>query len=1116
MDSEEVANASNSSPRFASGNRNGSKFFCAVPGSNLQCLEPRGNKPLIIYALPVTATADPSASSLLSPNTTTTTTATTATTATTTTNTNTTATTTATDTTTTTATTTATATNSANNSTIITTTTPSTTTITAPPTPFKRNNFHEHRQSHSSSKLPTFRFADLKREQHITIPSLLQSHHIPPSPVSPDPDQHTETEPNTAQDTSPLTAHQQYNNSNNRNNIKPVSPEQSPVENLSPSRSRASTFQIPAAQSITTSTSSINAKRSASLDSTTTAATATATYKRTRNTIGAKSPTDLKDAVVIVQSQHQGAPSGESATENSPGRRMHVSHNSQSTSTGEEISKEETTKEGAQWQRELILPKTVQRTAADDRRNSIVRRPPVSYKPPVNSTSSGGTTSIPPIRSFRSSGERRSLILDMNLRSMRGYEPSEESGDSNHRDRTLRALEGRRLDDASQITPPDSAGDRPDGDDNGDLFLKIAREDPSRSRSEVNGSYGDSQSALSRVARSSRRPLSVGISTSFNPASPPQMARRLSEQEASRSRGFADDQSGDKMPRTITFKGVPRDKADDSKPRSGSALRGSPLTPRSLAFQDPPSDQGSAYSRKRQASVDGGSALPSRMSSLKQSSVNYSHPRTYNSSPLVPKPAESQKQDAQLDDPNHGVEGTNSTTSTAAPSTVWDELDDLKSRIHRLELTGKLPPTSGAAISRASDERPPTAHTNATTLSASPKRGPGGTTQTSDANNAQKDGHPLLTSALTKSKDFLSAEVYEALETAANDALALSMMMGTAGQPGPISSGASSIGSGTTITDRQLRRKADSICRSLTELCLALSEGAAQLKPQSQPQVAPPTPENPLLASPNITKFQGIAAQRRQSVADRNLTVNTSPRTIPRFEERRNIDERRNSTLGTTFLSSALPTPRFSSTTPATPTETSMHVPGRKTSLLISRSRRAGSEEPDEARKSSQSSLLRMRRATTEEPEDLSDRKPVVTRARRGTVNRDDEEGQFRAPSRAVTEVHGLRSGTREYASQLPAPPKEPEPLPSSAVPRRRLASALSSRLVIPTSTSGFASTARRYFERSTPDRETYNAEKSEDRQQRHFSMSRTGSMDKRTNRASMIATSSHATGGYR
>ncbi|KAI0845160.1 hypothetical protein F5Y00DRAFT_273225 [Daldinia vernicosa] len=1034
MDSGEAVTASNTSPRFVSGNRNG-----------------------------IIATTDPSASSLLSPNTTTT------------------------------------ATNSAITSTTTTTTTTATTPIRPPPTPTKHNNFHAHRQTNSSSKLPAFRFADLKRE-HITIPSLLQSHHIPPSPVSPDPDQHTETQLNAAQEISPQTAHQQHNN---RNNIRPVSPQQLPAENLSPSRSRASTFQSPAvAQSTATSTSSLNAKRSVSLDSTT-----IDTNKRTRNTTSARSPTDPADTVVVVQSRHKRAPfSGSSVHETSPGHRMHASDEIQSASTREDISKE-----SAHGQRELILPKTIQKTAIDDRRNSVARRPPVSYKPPANSTGSGGTTSIPPIRSFRSSGERRSLILDMNLRSIRGYEGSEDSGDSNHRDRTLRALEGRRFDDESQITPPDSAGDRPDGDESGDLFLKIAREDSSRRGAETNRNYGDNQSALSRVARSSRRPLSVGISSSSHPASPPQMTRRLSDQETSRSRGFGDDQSGEKIARTIIFKGVPRDKqSEETKPRGGSALRGSPLTPRSLTFQEPPSDQGSAYSRKRQASIDSGTALPSRMSSLKQPNVNYSHPRTYNSSPLVPKPAESQRHEAQLDDANHGVEGTNSTASTAAPSTVWDELDDLKSRIHRLELTGKLPPTSGAAISRASDERPPTAHTNATTLSASPKRGSGGAAQTSDTNIAQKEGHPLLHSALTKSKEFLSVEVFEALEAAANDALALSIMMGTAGQPGPIASGASSIGSGTTITDRQLRRKADSICRSLTELCLALSEGAAQMKPQQQ--VAPPTPENPLLASPTITKFQGMASQRRQSIADRNLSINTSPRTIPRIEEMRNIEERRNSTLGTTFLS-----PRYN-TTPATPTEATANGAGRKTSLLIARNRRAGSEEPDEARRASQSSLLRTRRATTEEPEDLSDRKPTLTRGRRGTINRDDEQSQFRAPSRAITEVHGLRSGTREYASHLPAPPKEPEPLASSALPKRRLASALSSRLVIPGSTSGFASTARRYFERSTPDRETYSAvEKSaEDRSQRQFAIGRSGSMDKRTNRGSMIATSSPATGGYR
>lgn len=785
---------------------------------------------------------------------------------------------------------------------------------------------------------------------------------------------------------------------------------------------------------------------------------------------------------------------------------MHASDDTQGAPPGEETV-------GREWvhgQRELLLPKTIQRTATDERRSSVVRRPPVSYKPPVNPSGPGVTASIPPIRSFRSSGERRrSLVLDMNVRSARTYEGSDDYGDSNHRDRTLRALEGRRFDDASQITPPDSAGDRPDGDD-GDLFLKIAREDPSRRGADGNGNYGENQGALSRVTRSNRRPLSMGV-PSYQPTSPPQVSRRMSDQEASRPRGLSDDQSGDRTTRTLTYRGFNRDKSsDEAKSRGVSTpLRGSPLTPRSLAFQDLPSDQGSSYSRRRQPSIDNGTPVPSRMSSLKQSSVNYSHPRTYSSSPLVPKSMDPQKHDAQLEDAHHGVEGTNSTTSTAAPSTVWDELDDLKSRIHRLELTGKLPPTSGAAISRASEERPPTAHTNATTLSASPKRSSGGAVQASDTNSALKDGHPLLLSALVKSKGFLSVEVFEALETAANDALGLSLMMGTAGQPGPISSGASSIGGGTTITDRQLRRKADSICRSLTELCLALSEGAAKIKPQ---QVTAPAPENsPMMSvvSPTITKFPGPPTSRRPSITDRTLTLNTSPRALSRFEERRNNN----------MIASALPTPRYSATTPATPTDAVAASAGRKTSLLMSRTRRAGTEEPEEGRKSS---LLRTRRATTEEPEAQFERKPLLVRGRRGTLDNEDEEVRFRAPSRAITEVHGLRSGPREYTSQLPAPPlKESEPLASSALPRRRLASSAfnaNTRLVLPATTTNIATPPRRYFDRSTPDRETYNTadRMGEDRPQRQFSLARHGSMDKRTNRASMMTTSSPATGGYR
>ncbi|OTB08638.1 hypothetical protein M426DRAFT_158967 [Hypoxylon sp. CI-4A] len=987
------------------------------------------------------------------------------------------------------------------------------------PSTKQHTTLHAHRQNHNSSKLPAYRFADLQKEP-ITIPSLLQSQRIPPSPVSPDPDQHTETQPNAVQESTPQTAHPLRNNSDNTNansaeQLPPAAATTAVVvaaaENSSPSsrfRASTSTFQTPAVQSNATSASSVNAKRSASLDSPIAATnTAASTNKIAPSAVKLRLSTDPTDTVVTVRPQHRRAPlSANSVIEASSGHRMNASDDNRSA-----LSAEEPSRDWTHGQRELLLPKTIQRTATDERRGSVARRPPVSYKPPVASSNSGGTASIPPIRSFRSSGERRSLVLDMNVRSMRGYEGGDDYGDSNQRDRTLRALEGRRFDDASQITPPDSAGDRPDGDDSGDLFLKIAREDTSRRGADGSSYYGENQSALSRVARSSRRPLSMNVSP-YQPNSPPQVSRRLSDQETSRPRGYSEDQSGERIARTLTYRGLSRDKtSDETKIKTASTpLRGSPLTPRSLTFQDQPSEHGSVYNRRRQQSVDQGTPASSRMASLKPSGVNYSHPRTYNSSPLVPKPIESQKPDGQSDEVNHGVEGTNSTASTAAPSTVWDELDDLKSRIHRLELTGKLPPTSGAAISRASDERPPTAHTNATTLSASPKRGPGNAAQTADLTITQKDAHPVLHSALVKSKDFLSPEVFGALETAANDALSLSAMMGIAGQPGPISSGASSIGSGTTITDRQLRRKADSICRSLTELCLALSEGVAQIKPQQQQQqqqqqVAMPVLEDPPVASPTITRFPSLAAQRRASVTDRGLSTTTGPRALSRYEEKRL----------NSLVTSALPTPRYSSTVPLTPTESPASTSGRKTSILVSRSRRAGTEEPDEGRRSS---LLRTRRATTEEPEDQHDRKPILVRGRRGTIDVEDDEGRFRAPSRAITEVHGVRSGNREYASQLPAPSRESESLASSALPRRRLGStALNTKLVIPATTAGLGTPARRYFDRSTPDRETYsNADRlSEDRSQRQYSVARSGSIDKRINRGSMIATSSPSAGSY-
>ncbi|KAI0439258.1 hypothetical protein F4803DRAFT_52564 [Xylaria telfairii] len=954
--------------------------------------------------------------------------------------------------------------------------------------PSKHSILHAHRQNHNSSKLPAFRFTDLNKES-IALSSLLQQpyqlaqqHHIPPSPVSPDSDQH-QVQPDTASQLPPPPLPKTETTQNHETTHDVVSPI-APSEPLDSARSRASTFQPPSAP-LPTTASSAHVKRSVSLDTT----------SAVPNTSGVRSPSGSTETIVTVLQRH--APD----TPNTP-----LGQGTDTASGG--LPAEATATEAFSGQRELLLPKALQRTASDDKRASISRKPPVSYKPRSNNSVSGVTASIPPIRAFRSSGERRSLVLDMNVRSARAYDGGDDYGDANHRDRTLRALEGRRGDESMQWTPPDSATERPDGDDTGDLFLKIAREDSSQRTRDGGRIYADNPNVISRVARSARRPLSVAIS-SYRSPSPPRISRRMSEQE-SRARVPGHDQ-GERTGPPVSYRGHSREPhSEDLKLRGVSTpLRASPLTPRTLTYQDPP-EAGSSH-RRRQPSIDRSSAIASRMTSLKQSNVNYSHPRAFNSSPLVTHAPDPQRTDAPVNEPAT-VEGTDSTTSTAAPSTVWDELEELKSRIHRLELTGKLPPSSSAAISRVSDERPPTAHTNATTLSSSPKRGASSAVQTAEA-PTPKDNHPLLHSALAKSKDLLVPEVYDALETATIDALALAAMMGTAGQPGPISSGASNVSNNCgTVTDRQLRKKADSVCRSLTELCLALSENVGAAK--TQPVATSPS-DDAIVGSPTITQFTGMATQRRPSVPpNRAVELAASPRVVSRYEEKR----------ATVLTSSALPGIRYNANMTATEGNTTGNTAGRKSSLLFSRARRAGTEEPEDGRRTS--AIMRNRRAGTEEPEEPSpsDRKPILTRGRRATIDPGSEdESRFRTPSRAVTEVNGLRP--REYISQLPPPPplpKEADTLANSALPRRRLGTAtVNTRLAQPTTVttaSAIATPSRRYFDRPMPSRETAPEPEGnrEDRPQRQFSLARSGSMNRRvTNRQSMIATPSTGTTSY-
>jgi hypothetical protein len=400
------------------------------------------------------------------------------------------------------------------------------------------------------------------------------------------------------------------------------------------------------------------------------------------------------------------------------------------------------------------------------------------------------------------------------------------------------------------------------------------------------------------------------------------------------------------------------------------------------------------------------------------------------------------------------AEGTESTVSTTAPSTVWDELEDLKSRIHRLELTGKLPATSGAAMSRVSHERPPTATTTTnTTISTSPKqRGNGNSISLMEPNNRQlqpNELHPLLHSALAKSKSLLTPEIFAALEATANDALTIAAMMGISGQPGPMSSAQSTIDRPAPgVSDRQVRRKADSMCRSLTELCLALSDEKMEHNPTENQNGARPRSSG--RDSELRSSIETSNVLPRQPINSDLTRIKSSPRALSRLEERRS------SLLNT----STLPSPRYAPSEPGNSAHPT--VGGRRTSLLI-RSRRGNTEEPEED----------------------------ITR--------------FRAPSRAITEVGRFRNSQREYVSEEPLAERSLPALSSLPVRRHGHVSTSSLPNAGPPVAQSTVGAARRYLERSTPDRDTAApiGRLAENREMRKssiggFGVGRTGSLNRR------------------
>ncbi|MCJ1387690.1 hypothetical protein MMC18_000533 [Xylographa bjoerkii] len=375
------------------------------------------------------------------------------------------------------------------------------------------------------------------------------------------------------------------------------------------------------------------------------------------------------------------------------------------------------------------------------------------------------------------------------------------------------------------------------------------------------------------------------------------------------------------------------------------------------------------------------------------------------------------------------AEGTESTVSTTAPSTIFDELDDLKSRLKKLELTAKMPASSGAAIVTTTGERPRTATTTVTTMSPSPNHGRDMSTSpgTSVPGGPVDSGtHPLLHSALAKTKSTVNPQVYRTLEATAMDALTLAKMA---------SNGASGVsGSGM---DRQLKRKADSMCRSMTELCIALADDRTEVD-------VPTTIVRPGSRDATSARFQrgtSTESPKYERGASQDPEESSTSRVLSRLEARRT------SVLGLQGLTQGSTRGKEQQAELGTPTSGISNSPG-------------------------------MSRTST-----------VLQRARR--VLEDDNERPVRSVSRANTELgqhvppRRQSSSTRDRLPQhAPSIQDLRTPTAQSSLPVRRTYLSNSTQ---PPSTPTTQHTSRQYLERTTPN-SADNARLAEARQRRYAS----------------------------
>ncbi|KAK7562927.1 hypothetical protein IWX49DRAFT_589269 [Phyllosticta citricarpa] len=504
-----------------------------------------------------------------------------------------------------------------------------------------------------------------------------------------------------------------------------------------------------------------------------------------------------------------------------------------------------------------------------------------------------------------------------------------------------------------------------------DLFLNIAQDSPQQ----------DGDDDTSRIARLTRQSLPINAldrSATGGDSNTPTLETRMQSHYRRVSQlpspSYKAPLSAREPPSGVTA----------SFPADSSRVRSFGLSGRS---REDETFQG------RRSSIGDGTRSGSTASNNKYrySSIGYTQRQNQPSASLESSPEISSRQERPEKQATN--DGSDSLDSTTAVSTIWDELDDLKSRIKKMELTGRIPPSSGAAMMNGveSVSRPRTATTQATSVILSPKQAkrsvagasPPETTVSGAVAGAAAASHPLLHSALAKCKDQVGPALYRVLENTATEALELAAMTGNAGQ-----SSAVSVASGVQSSDRQLRRKADNMCRNLTDLCIAICDNTQSVKspPLKSPAMAVSSRRRSLHINGDRDEkeYHQPISRAGSAEPDGEMARNSPSRALHR------IEARRASTLLGNQTGSAGNSPREGT----------------------DRDRTTPTQQSGKYQARSGSSLHRPRRATV-----TNDDAP----------NQEEETSNLRVPSRASTDyvqrnTNNRNRLSREYTSNVPLP----------------------------------------------------------------------------------------------